>query len=199
MTDLAKEFDNHFWSARGYLAVPTNKKGSNDKVKFDYRAIPGDINKKHWEDHFKTENGLTPSPIIKNNMCYWGAVDDDRYDLEQKEIIKLVEKAKELNLVPSRSKSGGLQFYAFASVEVPTRLMRGRLIKARNILNLPKETELFPKQLEVTEDKPMGNGITIPYRGYNKDPTKIKTYGLKCLYGESLYQLNPEQFVAQHS
>ena len=68
LIDLVKEFDNHFWSAKGYVAVPTSKKGANGKVKFTYRAIPGDIDKKHWENHFNTENGITPSPIVKSNM-----------------------------------------------------------------------------------------------------------------------------------
>ena len=93
--DLVKQFDNHFWSAKGYLAKPTNKKAANGKVKFDYRAIPGEIDKKHWQNHFETENGLTPSPIIKKNMCYWGALDIDIYNLDEKKIIKI----KELNQV----------------------------------------------------------------------------------------------------
>ena len=29
--ELAKQFDNHFYSAKGYTATPTNKKGSNGK------------------------------------------------------------------------------------------------------------------------------------------------------------------------
>ena len=195
MTDLAKEFDNHFWSARGYLAVPTNKKGSNGKVKFDYRAIPGDINKKHWEDHFNTENGLTPSPIFKKNMCYWGALDIDVYNLDEKKKYEICNKCKELYLIPTRSKSGGLQLYAFASDEVPTRLMKGRLIHARNALELDPKTEIFPKQLEVN-GKDYGNGITIPYRGYEKNSDSISTYGLNAHMGK-LYQLGPEPFIAQ--
>ena len=145
--DLVKQFDNHFWSAKGYLAIPTNKKAANGKVKFDYRAIPGEIDKKHWQNHFETENGLTPSPIIKKNMCYWGALDIDIYNLDEKKIIKICEECKKLHLIPTRSKSGGLQLYAFASDETPTRLMKGRLIHARNSLELDPKTERFPKQL----------------------------------------------------
>ena len=195
MTDLAKEFDNHFWSAKGYLATPTNTKGSNGKVKFNYKAIPGDINKKHWEDHFNTENGLTPSPIFKKNMCYWGALDIDVYNLDEKKKYEICNKCKELYLIPTRSKSGGLQLYAFASDEVPTRLMKGRLIHARNALELDPKTEIFPKQLEVN-GKNYGNGITIPYRGYEKNSDSISTYGLNAHMGK-LYQLGPEPFIAQ--
>ena len=169
MTDLAKEFDNHFWSVKGYLATPTSNKGLNGKVKFNYKAITGDIVKKHWEDHFNTENGLTPSPIFKKNMCYWGALDIDVYNLDEKKKYEICNKCKALYLIPTRSKSGGLQLYAFASDAVPTRLMKGRLIHARNALALDPKTEIFPKQLEVN-GKNYGNGITIPYRGYEKDP-----------------------------
>ena len=37
--ELAKQFDNHFYSAKGYLAKPTNQTGANGKVKFNYIAI----------------------------------------------------------------------------------------------------------------------------------------------------------------
>jgi len=194
--DLVKQFDNHFWSAKGYLAIPTNKKAANGKVKFDYRAIPGEIDKKHWQNHFETENGLTPSPIIKKNMCYWGALDIDIYNLDEKKIIKICEECKKLHLIPTRSKSGGLQLYAFADVEVPTRLMKGRLIHARNSLELDPKTEIFPKQLEVNDKNPVGNGITIPYRSYSKDPAKAATYGLN-IYNGKIVPLKPEQFIKQ--
>ena len=193
MKDLAKEFDSHFWSARGYLAVPTKKKSSNGKVRFDYRAISEEISKKHWEDHFKTDHGLTPSPIVKGNMCWWGAIDIDVYNLDEKRKYDICNKCKQLHLIPTKSKSGGLQLYAFASVEVPTRLMKGRLIHARNVLELDPKTEIFPKQLEVN-GKNYGNGITVPYRSYLKNPDSVATYGLNAHMGK-LYQLGPEPFL----
>jgi|TARA_B100001964_G_scaffold235556_1_gene295836 hypothetical protein len=193
LKDLAKEFDSHFWSARGYLAVPTKKKSSNGKVRFDYRAISEEISKKHWEDHFKTDHGLTPSPIVKGNMCWWGAIDIDVYNLDEKRKYDICNKCKQLHLIPTKSKSGGLQLYAFASVEVPTRLMKGRLIHARNVLELDPKTEIFPKQLEVN-GKNYGNGITVPYRSYLKNPDSVATYGLNAHMGK-LYQLGPEPFL----
>ena len=191
--DLAKEFDNHFYSAKGYLAKPTNLKGTNGKVKFQYEAIPEEINIQHWINHFETENGLTPSPIFKKDQCYWGAIDIDVYDLDDEQKYNICQKCKELHLVPTRSKSGGLQLYAFTSDETPTRLMKGRLIHARNSLELNPKTEIFPKQLEVNGTS-YGNGITIPYRNYFKDPAKAATYGLSS-YNGKLIPLSPEQFI----
>ncbi|HAH35368.1 MAG TPA: hypothetical protein DCL81_02070, partial [Algoriphagus sp.] len=98
--DLAKEFDNHFYSAKGYLAKPTNLKGTNGKVKFQYEAIPEEINIQHWINHFETENGLTPSPIFKKDQCYWGAIDIDVYDLDDEQKYNICQKCKELHLVP---------------------------------------------------------------------------------------------------
>ena len=160
--ELAKQFDNHFYSAKGYLAKPTNQKGANGKVKFNYIAINEDVGLQHWINHFDSEVGLTPSPIFKKDQCYWGALDIDIYNLDEKKIIKICEECKKLHLIPTRSKSGGLQLYAFASDETPTRLMKGRLIHARNSLELDPKTEIFPKQLETSEKNPVGNGITIP-------------------------------------
>jgi hypothetical protein len=191
--DLAKEFDNHFYSAKGYLAKPTNLKGTNGKVKFKYEAIAEEINIQHWINHFETENGLTPSPIFKKDQCYWGAIDIDVYDLNDEEKYNICQKCKDLHLVPTRSKSGGLQLYAFTTVETPTRLMKGRLIHARNSLELNPKTEIFPKQLEVNGAS-YGNGITIPYRNYFEDPAKAATYGLSS-YNGKLIALSPEQFI----
>lgn len=191
--DLAKQFDNHFWSAKGYVAKPTNQKSANGKVKFNYIAIQGDVSIDHWLAHFDSEVGLTPSPIFKKDQCYWGALDVDIYNLDEKKIIKICEKCKELFLVPTRSKSGGMQLYAFANDETPTRLMKGRLIHARNSLELDPKTEIFPKQLEVNGNS-YGNGITIPYRSYSKDPAKVATYGLSIYHGK-IVPLKPEQFI----
>ena len=76
-------------------------------------------------------------------MCYWGALDVDVYNLDDNQKYNICEKCKELFLLPTRSKSGGLQLYAFADVEVPTRYMKGRLIHARNSLELHPKTEIF--------------------------------------------------------
>jgi hypothetical protein len=191
--DLAKQFDNHFYSAKGYLAKPTNQTGANGKVKFNYIAINEDVGLQHWINHFDSEVGLTPSPIFKKDQCYWGALDIDIYNLDEKKIIKICEECKKLHLIPTRSKSGGLQLYAFASDETPTRLMKGRLIHARNSLELNPKTEIFPKQLEVNGSS-YGNGITIPYRNYSKDPAKVATYGLNLYLGK-IVPLKPEQFI----
>ena len=192
--ELAKQFDNHFYSAKGYLAKPTNQTGANGKVKFNYMAINEDVGLQHWINHFDSEVGLTPSPIFKKDQCYWGALDIDIYNLDEKKIIKICEECKKLHLIPTRSKSGGLQLYAFASDETPTRLMKGRLIHARNSLELDPKTEIFPKQLETSEKNPVGNGITIPYRSYSKDPAKAPTYGLNVYLGK-IVPLKPEQFI----
>ena len=55
--ELAKQFDNHFYSAKGYLAKPTNQKNANGKVKFSYIAINEDVGLQHWINHFDSEVG----------------------------------------------------------------------------------------------------------------------------------------------
>ena len=60
---------------------------------------------------------------------------------------------------------------------------------------IDQKNEIFPKRLEVV-GKNCGNGITIPYRTYLKNPDSIVTYGLNA-HMEKLYQLEPETFIAQ--
>ena len=193
---LAKQFDNLFWSEKGYSATPTTIKQKNGKVKFKYVAIPGDLGPELWLKHLTTEIGLTPSPMIKSIFCLWGAIDDDRYNLTEGQKLEIIKKCKELFLIPCLSKSGGLQLYAFADEEIRASLMRNRLIKARDILGLDPKTEIFPKQVKV-ENGEYGNGITTPYRGWFINSKKMGWSGTTALSheGNKITRLNPDEFV----
>lgn len=82
--EVIDKFPDIFKATKGYQALPINQKGSNGKVKFTYTAITGDLKLQNYYNHFKTAGGLTPSPIIDSEYCYWGAIDVDTYDLDVK-------------------------------------------------------------------------------------------------------------------
>ena len=184
------DFKYYFHSVRGYQAVPTQQTNGNGKRKFIYRAIEHQLTEQDWRNHFKTEVGLTPSPIVEQSQCDWGAIDVDDYSVEGKK--ELITKAKILKLVPAETKSGGVHLYCFAKDEVQARNMRAYLSHCRKELKLSPKTEIFPKQNEVTNAE-YGNGITIPYRAYGINKEKA-TMGLAIL-NNKIVQINPEQFI----
>ena len=189
---VVADFKHHFYATRGYKAIPTSVVSDGGKRKFSYTAIDHGLTEQHWTNHFKTEIGLTPSPMVNGNECCWGGIDIDSYGLtlEQKKLI--IAKGKELGLVAAESKSGGLHLYCFANSEVQARNMRAYLINCLDKLKLPRNTEIFPKQDSIEEGK-LGNGITIPYRQYLTKPDQA-TKGLGILNGK-IIPITPEQFV----
>lgn len=187
-----KDFQHHFYSFKGFRAIPGNIIAENGKRKFSYSAFEKDLTNQEWNNHFKTAVGLTPSPIINGNQCTWGCIDDDKYKDDLKRKLFLITKAKELKLVPCESKSGGVHLYCFAKQEVQASNMRGYLQHCLEVLKLDSGTEIFPKQNEVKEGE-YGNGITLPYRAYAIEPEQA-TKGLVLLSGK-IITINPEQLI----
>jgi len=169
--ETIQKFQDLFACTKGFQAVPlTNTPDENGKIRYKYTAFQGPIKTQHYRNHFNTAIGLTPSPIVDNEWCKWGAIDIDKYDLNVQSKVKLITKSKEFRLIACESKSGGLHFYCFASEYVRARNMRAYLRFCRKQMGLSVKTEIFPKQDKIS-DEDYGNGITIPYRefGINKD------------------------------
>ena len=190
--ETIQKFQDLFACTKGFQAVPlTNTPDENGKIKYKYTAFQGPIKTQHYRNHFNTAIGLTPSPIVDNEWCKWGAIDIDKYDLNVQSKVKLITKSKEFRLIACESKSGGLHFYCFASEYVRARNMRAYLRFCRKQMGLSVKTEIFPKQDKIS-DEDYGNGITIPYRefGINKD----KSPKALVVYKDQVVPITPEQF-----
>ena len=61
---VVADFKHHFYATRGYKAIPTSVVSDGGKRKFSYTAIDHGLTEQHWTNHFKTEIGLTPSPMV---------------------------------------------------------------------------------------------------------------------------------------
>ena len=191
--ETIEQFPALFKSVRGFNAMPLqNTKNGNGKVKFTYSAITGHIKLQNYRNHFQTASGLTPSPIVDQEYCWWGAIDVDDYDLGITGKVELIIKAKDFNLIACESKSGGLHFYCFAKEPVLCKRMRGFLRYVRKQLRLNPKTEIFPKQDYVNENE-YGNGITLPYRSYNIDPQNSPC--ALVVYRDKVVPITPEQFI----
>jgi hypothetical protein len=117
-----------------------------------------DLYKKHIEGE---EPALGIIPINENNLCKWGCIDIDKYDLNHKELI---QKTKDLPTILFRSKSGGGHLFIFTKEWVPASLMRLKLkMIAAHIGH--GGAEIYPKQDEKRSEKSVGNYLNLPYFG----------------------------------
>ena len=107
------------------------------------------------------EPGLGIVPINENNLCKWGCVDIDEYNLDHQEIIN---KTKDFPVFLFRSKSGGGHLFIFTKEWVPASLMRTKLkMLAAHIGK--SGSEIIPKQDVKRSDKSVGSYLNLPYFG----------------------------------
>ena len=199
--EIANKLEHFFVAEKGYSAVPTQIIQDNGKRKFTYTAIRGEINTQSYRNHIKTEVGLTPSPLIDHDKCYWGAIDIDTYNMEGAKKKEIIEGAKELHLAPAFSKSQGIHLYCVSKDKILAKAMRNYLAYCRATLKLDPKTEIFPKQDEVsiTEENGFkkfgyGNGITIPYRSFEIHAEKDQPWGIEIYKEDKIRLLQPLEF-----
>ena len=178
--NIAEKLGNIYLAETKYRTRKTDKiVPETGKLKHHNYFQNGKITVEDYIEHLTTDTAMTPVPIYHEDKCRWGALDIDTYDLTDEEMNNIVIGASRENLIPTRTKSGGLHLWAFASEEVPARFMRAKLMKSRDTLQLSPKTEIFPKQEQLkTGDN--GNGITTPYRGYfSSKENNLKTVMLR--------------------
>lgn len=133
-------------------------------IKSTARTLRGPTTLEMWEAHLKGTTPLGVIPIRTDNMCVWGSIDVDRYDVDLTEIIANVERRK-LPLVPCRSKSGGLHLFVFLTEPTPAAVLLPTLRDIAASLGLAS-SEIFPKQTQILSDRgDLGNWMVMPYYG----------------------------------
>jgi hypothetical protein len=140
--------------------------------------------------HLKGQTGLGVVPIKPGNLCHWGAIDIDDYDLN---IEVLANRVKDIPVVVCRTKSGGAHLYLFLKEPKPAVDLKRVLSKITFTLGYP-DSEVFPKQDTIGEDD-LGNWINLPYF----DSEKTVRYAIKdgkALTLEEFEEYAEEQTVA---
>jgi hypothetical protein len=163
--ELIQKYKTYYRGGGYYYADPkrTTPK-DNGGVRWDTKLAYGNLDKDLEKYLLGTiDKGIVLSPIIKPyNKCFWGAIDVDgnvyKDDAAKLDILK---KIKDLPLIPCLSKSNGLHLYLFLKEAATAKDLITVLNNLRQKLELPKGTELFPKQ-DGTKDK-VGNGIMLPF------------------------------------
>ena len=160
------------------------------EIKKTARTLREPVTTELWEQHLKGERPLGIITITEDNLCYWGSIDIDRYDIDLVELIKKVEKSK-FPLVPCRSKSGGLHLFIFLSDPQPAGLVQAILRDMAASLGLAG-SEIFPKQTQIlTERGDLGSWMVMPYFGGTyggklKEQVGLKKTGAEMTLGEFL-------------
>ena len=120
---------------------------------------------KLWEEHLEGKDpALGVIPINENNMCKWGCIDVDQYDLDHLSIMRNI-KGFNFPLVTFRSKSGGAHLFLFAKEFIPASLMQSKLKAMAEALGYAG-SEIFPKQTQILVERgDTGNFLNLPYHG----------------------------------
>ena len=138
--------------------LPGEKRGGSA------RTVRGQLERRHYEDHLRGIQGLGIVPIMKDDTCWFFAIDVDSYDGVHKRLARKVEILG-LPLLVCNTKSGGAHLYCFLKKPVSAKIARATAAKFISVLNLPADTEIFPKQ-DHTSD--VGNWINLPYFGESR-------------------------------
>ena len=152
-----------------YLADPTDltfKKNGGTRwgTKKEFRIPLAKAIKGHLDGTLK--KGLVLPPIRKSdNKCIWAAIDVDgevyKDDYLKQELIEAISRL-ELPLISCFSKSKGLHLYIFFKQWTDAKTVRDILHTFLYKLDLPEDTECFPKQVKLGPTD-TGNGIMLPF------------------------------------
>ena len=190
----AKRLRELFFGTKGYWTTLTDPPvyREDGKHKSETKAIPRDLTIDDYVEHLtQDKKQLTVSPLFTETEVYFGSIDIDTYKWDEQKKLNFLDKAIRLDLFPAQTKSGGIHLHTFTSEDegIKASFMINRLSYCRDELELPVDTEIFPKQSERHKHK-LGNGISIPFKGFYKDPTKCKTVGLEITPGGQVKENN---------
>ncbi len=174
-------------SSAGYLVTMVKGRGHKGKTEAEYRTVHGQVTENIVQQHLDGDSGVGIVPIASGNVCKFGVIDIDVYDLDHKSLQANIRRLK-LPLVHCRSKSGGAHLYLFLQDWESCALVRESLTEMRSALGFSGSGELFPAQ-EIINDKDgeVGNGINIPYFK-SEMPTRYA-------YNEKMEALEVEEFL----
>ena len=175
--------DLYYIPATKATEADPNKPG---KVIYEYNKKKIPINKSAFIEHLTTGSKVvTIGQLNKDNQCKWGVIDIDDYspDFVSKVKDKIYSNKYPLNIV--QSVSGGLHLYLYSQELISGALMRNALAYYLDQLGLKPDTEIFPKQTELTEDTPYGNMIKLPFAS-GIDSKEIQTHLKKAKESEQL-------------
>jgi hypothetical protein len=155
--------------------VPEKKVVEGEKAKGKSFTITEPVTYKDYLQHLHGKTSIGIIPIDHENNIRFGAIDVDVYPLDPKFYLTIIKRAN-LPLVPFRTKSGGLHLFIFFSEDTPAAKAVPLLEQIRQLLSLPRDTEVFPKQKRLVSSA-TGTWINLPY--FDADKTVRYAYDIE--------------------
>jgi|TARA_Y100000004_G_scaffold191554_1_gene250570 hypothetical protein len=140
------------------------------KQKPIYRWNDEQLTDKIYKNHLEGTQSIGVQPCNENGQARFGVIDidpNDYGDFDRKFFIDTLQTYN-LPLIPVLSKSGGLHLYMFIDKFIDASLIKSFLSNLLPIFKLKPDTEIFPKQTQLTKDNETGqlnkgNFINLPY------------------------------------
>jgi hypothetical protein len=151
----------------GQYVPPTGQTKSGEKQKgTSWTETSKRVTTDLYRKHLQGEQGLGIVPIDENNNVRFCVIDIDVYPLNVKKYQSTINEY-ELPFLIFRSKSGGAHLYLFFKEDVKAEKLIPLMQQWRQLLGLPENTELFPKQARLRTSG-SGNWINLPYFGSSR-------------------------------
>jgi len=164
-------------SQKGHGSTTVGRIGRNGKADAKSFVIREPLTEEKMENHIKGGQGIGSIPIRSGDVCKFGALDIDVYDLNHRELQQKIQLLQ-LPLLHCRSKSGGAHLFLFLKNWEPASLVREILGEMASALGF-SGCEIFPKQDTIIEDRgDLGNFINLPY--FNADETMRYCFDEDC-------------------
>jgi len=149
--------------------------------RWNFEELTNDI----YQQHIKGELSIGIQPCTEDSEVKFGVIDIDPKDyssFNKKDYIDIIQQYN-LPLLPVESKSGGLHLFLFMNKFTDASLIKSFLTNLLSLFGLKQDTEIFPKQTQLTKDSETGQlrpgqFINLPYFGeerkaLNVDGTKF--------------------------
>ena len=171
---MEKKYIQIFNGYRGAYGVAdwTNVKIDpvSGKKKPDYRWNFELFTDQIYIDHLNGAKSVGIQPTNENSEVKFGLIDIDPnnyVDYDKKFFIDKIQEFK-LPLIPIESKSGGLHLFIFMKQFISATLLVSFLSNLLPLFKLKPDTEIFPKQTQLTKDTETGElrpgqFINLPY------------------------------------
>ena len=155
-------------SEKGHGRTNVGPVGRNGKTEAKSFVIREPLTVEKMQAHIGGQQGVGAIPIKAGNVCKFGTLDIDVYDLDHAALNKKITQLK-LPLFHCRSKSGGAHLYLFLEEWEPASIVREILEEMAAALG-HSGCEVFPKQDTILDSEgDLGNFINLPY--FNAEET----------------------------
>jgi hypothetical protein len=149
--------------------------GNGENPANPFRPSPERPLIEYFEDHLQGKKSIGVYPQIETNMVKWGCVDfDEGYDESWPDAVNVYRVLQEFGVTSwcEKTRTKGWHVWVFLDWWTSAKTVREALLAACQLVSAPTK-EINPKQAELTEEKPYGNYVRLPYPGGGRPDRQV--------------------------